>query len=616
VTGHLSLLDISPVFLYLLVLKRVQANIEGFHETYLEDKSMIDRQRYADILLFNGRILTVDQDFSIHQAVATHGSRILAVGRNEALRSLIGSHTRTIDLQGQTVIPGIIDTHAHMDREGLKKIMPSLEGCRSISDILSVIKREARSKKPGEWVVTMPIGDPPNFEYLPSTLAEGRCPTRRELDSVAPNNPVYIRGIWSPWNAPPSISIANSYALKLAGIDRNTSAPHRSVIIERDSRGEPTGVIVDDNMFPVTEFSIMRVVPRFSKDERVEALKNSMYLYNSVGITSIYEGHGVAPEVLEAYKKIWYEDGMTVRSHLVISPTWNSMREAERDMSRWGWCPSRYGFGDDMLRVCGFFIQLRGQRHVAKLRSAELPYTGWAGFAISYNSYPRFLALLRMAAQHRLRVHTIASTEEMVEEVLRALEMVQKEFTVIGRRWVIEHVRDVTPTQLKRMKRLGVVCETIPLTHIWLRGAGYLGDPRRADRAVPHHSFLQYSIPFSMGTDNKPYNPFHTLWAAVSRIERSSGQVIGPKQCLSRAQALRAFTMGGAYLCGQEESRGSLETGKLADLAVLSQDPLKVPENLLPETHSLLTIVGGRVVYSNNELDEKGDSIIKNRTKD
>jgi predicted amidohydrolase YtcJ len=180
---------------------------------------------------------------------------------------------------------------------------------------------------------------------------------------------------------------------------------------------------------------------------------------------------------------------------------------------------------------------------------------------------------------------------------------VREEFDIAGRRWVIEHVREVNPTQLARLRVLGVVCQTIPLTHIWLRGAPYVNQPDKANRAVPHQAFLQHGIPLAMGTDNKPYNPFHTLWAAVVRRERRSGAVIGPEHRLTRAQALRAFTMGGAYLCGQEELRGSLEAGKLADLAVLSDDPLQVPEESLPDIHAHLTIVGGRVVYHSGMLD-------------
>lgn len=556
-----------------------------------------------DLLLLNGRVITVDRESSIQQAVAIRGSHIQAVGSDDQVRGLAGPNTRVIDVRGHAVIPGIIDAHAHMDREGLKNIQPGLRGVHSISDILAIIKDQVAGKRPGEWVVTMPIGDPPNYADVPANLAEKRYPTRWDLDAVSPDNPVYIRGIWSPWNEPPSISVANTRALQLAGIDRDTKSPHPSVVIERDAVGEPTGLIADHNMFPVTEFSLMRVVPRFTHADRVSALRDSMRLYNSVGVTGIYEGHGVAPEVLQTYRAIWDEGAMTVRSHLVMSPRWRSLRQAESEMARWRSCLSGYGFGGDMLRYCGYFIQLRGQRHVAGLRSAELPFTGWAGFVPSYNTLPRFRDLVRMAAQHNLRVHTIALSEHDLEDVLQAFEAVREEFDIAGRRWVIEHVRDVNPAQLARLSTLRVVCQTIPLTHIWLRGAPYVNQPDKANWAVPHRVFLQHGIPLAMGTDNKPYNPFHTLWAAVARRERHSGTVIGPEQRLTRAQALRAFTMGGAYLCGQEELRGSLEAGKLADLAVLSDDPLQVPEERLPGIHAHLTIVGGRVVYDSGMLD-------------
>jgi hypothetical protein len=556
----------------------------------------------ADMVLHNGRILTMDSNDSVHQAVAIRGSRILAVGSDADLQALTGPETNTLDLHGQTVIPGIIDTHAHMDREGLKNLLPGLEGVRSIADILAVIKRQVAQKPPGEWLVTMPIGDRPNYADVLTQLAEGRYPTRWELDSVSPNNPVYIRGIWTPWNVPPGVSVANSRALQLAGIDRQTQAPHPSVVIERDATGEPTGVMVDYNMYPVVEFSLMRVVPRFTHADRVRALRESMRLYNSVGTTTIYEGHGVAPELLQVYKTVWDAGDMTVRCHLVLSPTWRSLREAASDMARWGHSASGFGFGDDMLRLCGYFLQLRGHRHVARLRSAELPFTGWAGFAESYNPAPRFHTLLRLAAQHNLRVHTLAASVQELENALQAFEALHTEFPIAARRWVLEHIRDVRPDQLQRMKRLGVVCETIPLTHLWLRGAAYVEDAVGAQRTVPHQDFLQHDIPFGMGTDNKPYNPFHTLWAAVVRQERRSAAVIGPQQCLTRLQALRAFTMGGAYFCGVETQRGSLAVGKLADLAVLSDDPLRVPDSQLPALHAILTMVGGHIVHRSSAV--------------
>jgi predicted amidohydrolase YtcJ len=550
-----------------------------------------------DILLINGQILTMDAQMSVQQAIAIRGNRIQAVGDNEVLQAAAQADTRIIDLQGRTVIPGIIDVHAHLDREGLKNLQPGLDGVRSIPNILDIIKREVSTTAPGEWVVTMPIGDRPNYADMPELLAEKRFPTRWDLDTVSPDHPVYIRGIWTPWNVPPSVSIANSRALQRAGIDRHTASPHESVVIERDTSGEPTGVFVDHNRYPVVEFTLMRAIPRFTHTDRATALRESMRLYNSVGTTSIYEGHGVAPEVLQVYKAAWDAEELTVRSHLVLSPAWRSLDEAERDMATWAHSASGFGFGDDMLRICGVFVQLRGSPHLARLRSAELPFTNWAGFAESYNSAPQYQRFIRIAAQYNLRVHSLAATEDEVEDVLQAFEAVQAELPIADRRWVLEHVRDVHPAQLPRMRQLGVVCETIPLTHLWLRGASYVDDSERARLTVPHQSFRDHDIPFGFGTDNKPYNPFHTLWAAVARRERRSGAVIGPEQCLSRVQALHAFTMGGTVFCGVEAQRGSLEAGKLADLAVLSDDPLQVPEEELPDLHAHLTFVGGRVVY-------------------
>ncbi|GIX48129.1 MAG: amidohydrolase [Candidatus Tectimicrobiota bacterium] len=557
----------------------------------------------ADLLLYGGRILTMDEAAPVQQAVAIRGGVIQAVGSDAELRHLAGSQTRLIDLRGHTVIPGLIDTHAHMDREGLKRLLPSLAGARSIAEVLARIRQEVAQKQPGEWVVTMPLGDPPNYADVPGCLAEQRYPTRWELDQVAPANPVYIKGIWTPWNVPPSVSIANSLALQRAGIDRHTRPPHPSVVIDRDAQGEPTGIFFDYNTYPVVEFTLMRVVPRFTHADRVQALRESMRLYNSVGTTTVYEGHGIAPEVLQAYRAVWDAGAMTVRSHLVLSPAWTSLRQAAEDLARWSALVSGYGFGDDMLRLCGVFLQLRGQRHVARLRSAALPFTGWAGFAETYNPAPRYRALLRLAAQHQVRVHTLAASLAELEEVLQAFEAVDAEFPLAPRRWVLEHVRDVLPSHLERMRRLGVVCETIPLTHLWLRGAAYLGDARRAARALPHQDFRRYGIPFALGTDNKPYNPFATLWAAVTRRERRSGQVLGPAQRLSRLQALRAFTLGGAYFCGQEARLGSLAPGKLADLAVLSDDVLRVPSERLPTLQAVLTLVGGRPVHDSGVLN-------------
>ena len=554
----------------------------------------------ADIILHGGKVLTVSNDGSVEQAVAIKGECVQAVGRDRDVLALAGPNTETVNLRGRTVIPGIIDIHAHMDREGLKRIYPSLEGATSISEILGLIERQVAQKSPGDWVTTMPVGDPPNYADMPEYLKERRFPNRWDLDKVSPNNPVYIRGTWTPWNVPPSVGIANSLALKLAGIDRNTQSPDTSVTIERDEMGEPTGILIDTGRFPSIEFTLMKVVPRFTHRQRVAALKESMQLYNAVGTTGTYEGHGVAPEVMRAYKEVWEAREMTVRANLVLSPTWKSVAGAAQEMEQWSYLASGQGFGDAMLRISGYYIHYRGSRYTARARTAELPFTGWAGFAQSYNAPANFRRLVKLAAEHNLRVNTIVA--DCLPEVLEVFLDVHKEIPIDERRWMIGHVVETSSDQLKVIRDLGLIIETIPLTHLWLRGRQYVEKPEVAHQAVAHRDYLDQGIHFGLGTDNKPYSPFPTIWAAVERQERMTNEVLGPSQILTRIEALKAITLGGAYFSFEEDRRGSLETGKLADLAVLSDDYLTVPANDIPALHSVMTIVGGQEVYSTGAL--------------
>ena len=555
----------------------------------------------ADIILHAGKVITVGNDNRIEQAVAVRGELLQAVGSDQDVLALAGPDTQVIDLRGRTVIPGIIDIHAHMDREGLKRIYPSLEGATSMPEILSLIKQQVDQKRPGEWVTTMPVGDPPNYADMPANLQEGRFPNRWDLDKVSPNNPVYIRGTWTPWNVPPSVAIANSMALQLAGIDRNTQSPDSSVTIEHDDLGEPTGILRDSERFPSLEFTLMKVVPRFTQEQRVAALKESMQLYNSVGTTGTYEGHGVAPEVMRAYKEVWDANEMTVRAHLVLSPEWKTVAGAAKEMERWGHAASGQGFGDEMLRVSGYYLSHRGNKYTARARSAELPFTGWAGFAESYNSPAKFHQLALLAAKHNLRVNTIVARG--LGEVLDIFQKVNREIPIGDKRWTIGHVVETSAEQLKVIRELGLIIETIPLTHLWLRGGQFVKDSGRAGNAVAHKDYLDQGVRFGMGTDNKPYSPFPTIWAAVARQERTTNEVIGPTQCLTRMEALRAITMGGAYFSFEENRRGSLEMGKLADIVVLSGDYLDIPEDKIPDLNSVLTMVGGRVVHSSGLLE-------------
>src|SRR5205809_1685131 len=273
------------------------------------------QNRPADVVLRNGKIITLDRSSAIAQSIAIAGDRIVAVGPNAAMAAVTAPATRTIDLRGKTVIPGLIDSHAHMDREGLKNVFPSLGHVRSIRDIQNRISELARQRAPGEWIVTMPIGDPPFYFDVPDILAEKRWPTRKDLDAAAPNHPVFIRSIWGFWRStPPLVACAYTEALKRAGITRGTVPPLRELVIEKDENGDPTGVFIEDGMQPTAELIWFRKPTEFSRADRARGIPVAAKVYHAFGSTSIFERHAVANEVFWAYQDARRDGAQIIRA--------------------------------------------------------------------------------------------------------------------------------------------------------------------------------------------------------------------------------------------------------------------------------------------------------------
>ena len=240
------------------------------------------------IVFHGGQVLTVDRGFTRAQALAVRGERILAVGDDADVLALVGEGAVHVDLHGRTLMPGFVDAHAHMDREGLRHIYPSLAEARTIADVQAVVRREVVRARPGEWIVLMPLGQPPYHADLPGVLAEGRYPDRADLDAVAPDNPVYIRAPWGYWSdQPPFVAVANSQALQLAGVDRDTPSPSSTVEIEHDAAGEPTGRLLEHYAVPVLELTLMRAVPRFTHEHRLRALREGQHLHLAACTTAV-----------------------------------------------------------------------------------------------------------------------------------------------------------------------------------------------------------------------------------------------------------------------------------------------------------------------------------------
>ena len=550
----------------------------------------------ADLVLRNGKVITVDAAFTIAQAIAIAGERIVAVGPDAAMAAQTGPATRVIDLNGRTVIPGITDGHAHMDREALREVFPSLGRVRSIRDIQARIAELARAKQPGEWIVTMPIGDPPYYFDVPDILAEKRWPTRQELDAAAPNNPVYIRAIWGYWRGTfPLVSCANSEALRRAGITRDTAAPVDTLTIEKDGNGDPTGVIVEREMQPIAELIWFRQPSAFTHADRLRALPLSARAYHAFGTTSVFEGHGIAAELLRVYQQARRDGTLTMRASLAFSPHWKAAGAAplKSFVEAWaGWLGDP-GLGDDWLKVSGLYVHV-GRVPADDLRASAAPYTGWAGFNYDHG-LPRAQAkeLLLHCARNDIRAVMIGSRN------LDLYEEVDREIPLKGRRWVISHISTTAPREIESIARMGLVLTTHTNNYLYkgLRELAQRLPPARHREINPLRSLLEAGVKVSLATDNVPVSPFLPISQAVARRSYQGGEPVAPEEALSRADALRCATVSGAYLTFDEDKKGSLEQGKLADLAVLNADLLTVEEGGLAGIRALMTIVGGRVVH-------------------
>lgn len=555
---------------------------------------------HADRLLTGGRVLTLDDRHRIDQAIALSGNRILATGSDAELRSLAGPATQVIELNGRTVMPGLIDGHAHLDREGLKGLLPSLAGCRSIGALIERLQQVARDTPPGRWIVTMPLGEPPEYAANAALFEDGRLPDRHDLDAATSEHPVLIRCAWGYWPGElPMVSIANSAALALAGIGRSTISPSPKLVIERDRHGDATGRFFEHAFQPLAEFTLFRRAPHFSADDRMRTMEASMHAYNAFGTTGVFEGHGVSGEVIDAWRLARRMDRQTVRGHLIVSGSFNGMtaddvahwvtREAPRLRRR------RDAGEDAWLRLEGLYAEPETDAAETRLRAACAPRTGWAGFHYDAGLPPDALRrLLHAAASEGLRVCGIQTAmADLFLDVARSTP-------IAGLRWVVAHPATLDHRQIAGMADHGLCVTTLTGAYVWRRASALMSriGEERQNEICPIGSLVAAGVPVALATDNVPVSLWPCIWHATERIDRTTGSVIAPAQRVDRITALRCATANGAWLCGDESERGTLQAGKLADLIVLREDPLTVDAQQLPHLKPDFTMVDGRIVWS------------------
>jgi len=549
----------------------------------------------ADSILI-GNVLVLDRAGSVAEAVAIASGRILYAGPGDKVMELRGPRTKVHDFGASTLIPGFNDTHAHSDSLGLKTIRPSLQGAKSIADILDRIRKLVAASKPGEWIVTMPIGEPPYYWEADKSLAEGRLPNRHDLDSVSPQNPVYIASPSGYWGEPPCFMILNSLALKANGIDRTTKPRVDNVEIVHDASGEPTGLIIERNYTRMAEPDLLPAVPRFTLEDRTEGLRRSLSIYHDKGTTSVYEGHGCAPDVVASFRQLWEQNELTLRSGLVLSPAWLSTAEADYTMRHWLSFARGQGFGDDWLKISGVFVGYGGNPQFNDLLRKDMGDTGWGGGLASVNTPSDFEELCMLAGKHNLRLHTLAS--DKLHEVVPILERVAKHYPIGERRWVIEHISKASERDLKAIKAMGVAVTLIPAHYLWKVGHTFASlDDGQLDLLSPARGLSELGVPVSAATDAVPNDPLFCMWVMLARKDRRSGKIMGANGAINNETALRLLTVNGAWLTFEEDRKGPLLPGYFADIAVLSGNPLTATAEGLLDISCQATMVGGRWVH-------------------
>lgn len=527
----------------------------------------------ADLVLYNGRVITVDGSFTIAQSVAISGDRIIAVGSDASVRGLARAGAREIDLAGRAVIPGLMDNHLHGAGGGPGV---DLSRARTLEEVYAALRERAGRTPAGEPIVS-------NSDWHEAQLAEQRLPLRDDLDRVAPGHPVVlVRGGHE--------YIVNSAALRRWQIDEETPEPEGGRL-SRYSDGRLNGELVD------TARALARLAPSppRSLEARMAARVEEYQKLHAVGLTTVRHP-GISPDDYRLLQTLQRQGRLTMRVNALLRPG-GSAAAVAKALDESG---LHQGDGDAWLRVGGVKLAVDGGFEGGLMREPYEEPWGEHGSFRGLQTVERdgFIDTVRTLNQRGWRVATHAVGDAGIDLVLDAYERANADQAISGRRWSIEHAFIGRPDHLPRIRTLELALAV--QNHLYLAGPSlvrYWG-PARAALTTPVRTYLDAGLPVSSGTDAPvvPYPPLWTLYHFITR-DTITGGVLGPDQRVTRGEALRMATIANAWLMMEEKEKGSIEVGKLADLVVLSEDPLTAPEPRVRDASVLLTIVGGTVVH-------------------
>jgi len=527
-------------------------------------RSMLRAQQDApDLVLSNGKIITVDDRFTIAQAVAVKGERIVAVGSNQEIDRLAGPNTRKIDLRGRAVTPGLIDNHMHLLRGGTTwQWEVRWDGIGSRKQALELLRTRAAALKPGEWVFNL-------GGWAIEQFADDKRPfTREELDQVVPNNPVLLQASYRE-------AYLNSQALKVLGISE-TATPDAAVV--RDGAGKPTGRIL--------EAGFRQLVGKLPTHQRAEVEASTRLMIgdlNKAGLTT-FGSAGCEADVLPIYQQWAAEGKLNVRVFCITSPG---------------------GQGDQLLPRIAQMKLFQGDNYIDQTFYGEsvLGALHDPMFVRTSDPKPEELAQWRKIATEiakaRLPLHVHANLTNTISAFLDQIEEIHKEYPIKNLRWTLAHVNQLNASHLERMKKLGMYAAV----HPWAVINGGINHEVFGDAAedmAALRTIQNSGIMWGFGSDGTRANqilPFTTLAWAVTGKMVGGAKVLRDTQTISREDALIAFTRRNAFFVFQEDNLGSIQPGKLADLVVLDRDYLTIPADQIRDIRPVMTMIGGRVAY-------------------
>ncbi|WP_035969307.1 amidohydrolase [Bradyrhizobium sp. WSM1417] len=517
----------------------------------------------ADLVVTNAKLVTLDPASTIAQALAVRDGKIVAIGSNDAMEGLIGPATRRVDAGGRTIIPGLIDSHIHAVRAGLTYATEvNWIGAKTIPEAMERLRQAAKAR-PAAWIIV--AGGWSELQF-----AEKRRPALAEVMSAVPDNPAYIQLFYSAVLMTPK-------AQQALGMSAD-QLPAGITAASGDTTGWLNGSIVSIS-------ALFDRLPRPNFEENVAGTRQFFTELNRLGVTGIVDpgGFSIYPSHYAALQKLWREKSLSVRVAFSLFAQ-NVGAEFDEYKSLTPFLPM--GFGDDMLRFNGL-----GERITGAMYNNNAPDAA---------AKDKFREIIRWAAKQGLTVTIHWQEDKSVHHLLDLYDEVNKETPLAPLRWSIAHLDNTSPETLARMKALGVG---------WtMQDAMYLGGDRivaqagEAARSMPPLvTALRIGVHVGAGTDAHrvaSYNPFVALQWMLDGKTVGGLSTRGPDETPSREDALRLYTVGSAWFCFDETRRGTLETGKLADFAVLDRDFLSVPVEQIGATASLLTVVGGKIVYA------------------